>query len=88
MDQSGILVTFSTQRAVFMEECMSVPYFSTKSALFVDQSGILVTFSTQRAVFVDGFYFSVSLSNSCTILRVRLRRVNCDMSASSTVKLP
>ena len=88
MDQSDILVTFSTQRAVFMEKCMSVPYFSTKLAIFMDQSGILVTFSTQRAVFVDGFYFSVSLSNSCAILRVRLRRVNCDMSASSTVKLP
>ena len=40
MDQSGILVTFSTQRAVFMEKCMSVMYFSTKSALFVDQSGV------------------------------------------------
>ena len=88
MDQSGIKVTFSTQRAVFVEKSMSVPYFSTNSALFMDQSGILVTFSTQRDVFVDGFYFSVSLSNSCAILRVRLRRVNCDMSASSTVKLP
>ena len=64
MDRSGILVTFSTQRAVFVEKRMSIPYFSTNSALFVDQSGILVTFSTQRAVFVDGFYFSVSLSNS------------------------
>ena len=40
MDQSGILVTFSTQRAVFVEKRMSVPYFSTKSALFVDQSGV------------------------------------------------
>ena len=88
MDQSDILVTFSTPMAVFMEKRMSVPYFSTNSALFMDQSGILVTFSTQRDVFVDGFYFSVSLSNSCTILCVRLRRVNCDMSASSTVKLP
>ena len=47
-----------------MEKCMSVPYFSIKSALFVDQSGIKVTFSTQRAVFMDGFYFSVSRSNS------------------------
>ena len=88
MDQSGILVTFSTPMAVFMEKCMSIPYFSTNSALFVDQSGILVTFSTPMAVFMDGFYCSVSLSNSCAILRVRLRRVNCDMSASSTVKLP
>ena len=88
VDQSGILVTFSTPMAVFVEKRMSVPYFSTNSALFMDQSGILVTFSTQRDVFVDGFYFSVSLSNSCTILCVRLRRVNCDMSASSTVKLP
>ena len=64
VDQSGIKVTFSTPMAVFMEKRMSVPYFSTNSALFVDQSGILVTFSTQRAVFVDGFYFSVSRSNS------------------------
>ncbi len=64
MDQSDILVAFSTEPAVFMEKHMSVPYFSTNSALFVDQSGILVTFSTQRAVFVDGFYFSVSRSNS------------------------
>ena len=88
MDQSGILVTFSTEPAVFMEKRMSIPYFSTNSALSMDQSGIKVTFCTQRAVFVDGFYFSVSLSNSCAILRVRLRRVNCDMSASSTVKLP
>lgn len=62
--------------AVFVDKHIFILNISTKMAVFMEKFGLNAGFSIRWAIFVDKFYILVSRSNSCAILRVRLRRVN------------